>query len=61
VGRARGKRPDEDAVGWKMLSYIREIGWFGMDGIDEVPDGDRFRALVKTVMNLWIHKMLESP
>jgi hypothetical protein len=31
---------------------LREIGWDGMDWIDLVEDRDRWRALVKTVMNI---------
>jgi hypothetical protein len=31
---------------------LREIKWDGMDWIDLVQDGDRWRALVSTVMNL---------
>jgi hypothetical protein len=30
----------------------REIGWDGMDSIDLAQDGDQWRALVNTVMNL---------
>jgi hypothetical protein len=31
---------------------LREIGWDGMDWIDLAQDGDQWRALVNTVMNL---------
>jgi hypothetical protein len=31
---------------------LREIGWSGMDWIDVAKDGDQWRALVTTVMNL---------
>jgi hypothetical protein len=31
---------------------LREIGWDGMDLIDLAQDRDRWRALVKTLMNL---------
>jgi hypothetical protein len=31
---------------------LRGIGWDGMDWIDLVQDGDQWRALVNTVMNL---------
>jgi hypothetical protein len=37
---------------------LREIGWDGMDWIDQ--DRDQWRALVNTVMNLRAHKMLGS-
>jgi hypothetical protein len=30
---------------------LREIGWDGMDWIDQAQDRDRWRALVNTVMN----------
>jgi hypothetical protein len=31
---------------------LREMGWDGMDWIDLAQDGDPWRALVNTVMNL---------
>jgi hypothetical protein len=34
--------------------YLREIGWDGMDWIDLAQDRDQWRALVNTVMNLWV-------
>jgi hypothetical protein len=39
---------------------LREIGWGGMDWIDLAQDGDQWRALVNTVMNLRVLKMLGS-
>jgi hypothetical protein len=33
---------------------LREIGWGGMDWIDLVQVRDQWRALVNTVMNLWV-------
>jgi hypothetical protein len=33
---------------------LREIGWRGKDWIDLALDRDRWRALVNTVMNLWV-------
>jgi hypothetical protein len=33
---------------------LREIGWDGMDWIDLAQDRDQWRALVNTVMNLWV-------
>jgi hypothetical protein len=33
---------------------VREIGWAGMDWIDLAYDGDQWRALVSTALNLWI-------
>jgi hypothetical protein len=32
----------------------REIGWDGLDWIDLTQDRDQWRALVKTVVNLWV-------
>jgi hypothetical protein len=31
---------------------LREIGWYGMEWIDLARDGDQWRVLVNTVMNL---------
>jgi hypothetical protein len=31
---------------------LREIGWGGMDWIDVVQDGNQWKALANTVMNL---------
>jgi hypothetical protein len=31
---------------------LREIGWDGMDWINQAQDRDQWRALVNTVMNL---------
>jgi hypothetical protein len=33
---------------------LREIGWGGMDWIDLSQDRDQWRALVNTVMNVWV-------
>jgi hypothetical protein len=33
---------------------LREIGWGGMNWIDLVQDREQWRALVNTVMNLWV-------
>jgi hypothetical protein len=33
---------------------LREIGWDGVDWIDLAQDGDKWRALVNTVMNLGV-------
>jgi hypothetical protein len=33
---------------------LREIGWDDMDWIDLTQDRDQWRALVNTVMNLWV-------
>jgi hypothetical protein len=39
---------------------LKEIGWDGMDRIDLAQDGGQWKALVNTVMNLRVHKMLGS-
>jgi hypothetical protein len=39
---------------------LKEIGWDGVDWIDQVQDRDQWRALVNTVMNFGFHKMLGS-
>jgi hypothetical protein len=33
---------------------LREIKWGGMDWIDLAQNRDHWRALVNTVMNLWV-------
>jgi hypothetical protein len=33
---------------------LREIGWDGMDWLDLAQDRDNWRALVNTMMNLWV-------
>jgi hypothetical protein len=33
---------------------LREIGWGGMDWIYLAQDRDHWKALVNTVMNLWV-------
>jgi hypothetical protein len=35
---------------------LKEIGCDGMDWINLAEDRDQWRALVKTVMNLWVPK-----
>jgi hypothetical protein len=41
---------------WKddIKMDLREIGWGGVDWIDLAQDRDQWRALVNTVMNLWV-------
>jgi hypothetical protein len=33
---------------------LRKIGWGGMDWYYVAQNGDRWRAVVNTVMNLWV-------
>jgi hypothetical protein len=37
-----------------MKIDLREVGWGGMDWIDLAEDGDQWRALVNTVMDVWV-------
>jgi hypothetical protein len=38
-----------------MKKYERyEIGWDGVDWIDMAQDRNQWRALVNTVLNLWV-------
>jgi hypothetical protein len=39
---------------------LREIGWGGVDWIDLAQDRDRWRALVKAVMNLRVSQNLRN-
>jgi hypothetical protein len=55
VGKPEEKRPlGRPRYRWvdNIKMDLREIGWNGMDWIDLAQDRDRWRALVKTVMNL---------
>jgi hypothetical protein len=50
VNTRRPRRRWEDNI--KM--DLREVGWGGVDWINLAQDRDRWRALVNTVMNLWV-------
>jgi hypothetical protein len=55
VGKPERKRPlGRPRRRWvdNIKMYRRKIGWGGMDWIDLAQHRDRWRALVKTVMNL---------
>jgi hypothetical protein len=55
VGKQEGKRPlGRPRRRWvdNIKMDLRETGWDGMAWIDLVQDGDQWRALVNTVMNL---------
>jgi hypothetical protein len=57
VGKPEGNRPlGRPRRRWEdnINMDLREIGWSGMDWIDLAEDGDQWRALVNTVMNLWV-------
>jgi hypothetical protein len=62
VGKVEGKKPlGGPRHRWVNIvkMELREIGWGGTDWIDLSEGGDRWRVLVNTVMDLWVHKMLE--
>jgi hypothetical protein len=54
VGEPEGKRPLGRARRWKdnIKMDLKQIGWRGMNWIDLAQDRGKWRALVKTVMNL---------
>jgi hypothetical protein len=57
VGNPEGNRPlRRPRCMWmdNIKIDLREIGWDGMDWIDLTKDRDQWRALVNTVMNLWV-------
>jgi hypothetical protein len=57
MGKPEGRRSlGRPRRRWKenIKVDLREVGWRGMDWIDLVQDRDRWRALVNTVMNLWL-------
>jgi hypothetical protein len=51
----RSRRRWEDNI--KM--HLREIEWGGVDWIHLAQDRDEWRALVNTVMNLWVPYNIE--
>jgi hypothetical protein len=61
VGKPEGKRPlGRPRNRW--VDHIKlDLGEIGLDGVDWIglaEDRDQWRALVNTVMNLRVHKML---
>jgi hypothetical protein len=55
VGKPEGKRPlGRPRHRWEDRMGLREIGWGGTDRIDLAQDRGKWRALVYTVMNLWV-------
>jgi hypothetical protein len=57
VGKPEGKRPPgSPRCRWvdNIKMDLRETGWGGMEWIDLAQDRDQWRALVNTVMNLWV-------
>jgi hypothetical protein len=57
VGKSEGRiplgRPRRRCVDVVKMD-VREIGWGGMDWIALAKDRDQWRALLNTVMNLWV-------
>jgi hypothetical protein len=63
VGRPEGNRPLGRSSGrWvdNIKLDFREIGWDGMDWIDLAQEGDQWRALMITVMNLLVPQNAEK-
>jgi hypothetical protein len=57
VGKPEEKRPlGRPRCRWvdNIKMDLREVGWDDMDWIDLAQDRDRWRALMNTVMNLWV-------
>jgi hypothetical protein len=57
VGNPEGSRPlGRPRYRWvyNIKIDLREIGWDGGDWIELAQDRDQWRALVNTVMNLWV-------
>jgi hypothetical protein len=57
VGKPEGRRPlGRPRRRWvdNIKIDLREIGWYGVNWIDLAQDRDQWRALVNTVMNLWV-------
>jgi hypothetical protein len=57
VGKPEGRRPlGRPRRRWvdNIKIYLREIGYNGMDLIALAQDGDQWRALVNTIMNLLV-------
>jgi transposase len=57
VGKPEGKKPlGRPRCRWmdNIKMGLTEIGWSGMDWIDLTQDRGQWRALVNTVMNLWV-------
>jgi hypothetical protein len=57
VGKPEGRRPlGRPRQRWENNTkmYLRKVRWGGMDWIDLFQGRDRWRAVVNTVMNLWV-------
>jgi hypothetical protein len=57
VGRPEGRRSlGRPSHRWEdnIMMHLREIGFGDVDWIHLAQDRDRWRALVNTVINLWV-------
>jgi hypothetical protein len=57
VGKPEGKRPlGRPRRRWvdNIKMDLRETGWVDMDWIDLAQDRDQWRALLNTVINVWV-------
>jgi hypothetical protein len=57
VGKPEGKRPlRRPRHRWENIIRlnVREIGWVGVDWIHLAQDGNKWQALVNTVMNIQV-------
>jgi hypothetical protein len=56
--KERDNYKDLDIGKWIILKWILErqdgMGWYGLDWINLAQNRDQWRALVHTVMNLWV-------
>jgi hypothetical protein len=55
VGKPEGKRSLETLrCRWKgnVTTYLRDIGWMGVDWVRFTKDRDQWRALADTILNL---------
>jgi hypothetical protein len=55
--KPEGKRPIGRPKLWwvdNITMYLKEIEWDGVDWIYVAQDRDRWRAVVNTVMDLWV-------
>jgi hypothetical protein len=53
IQKERDHWEDQDVSGWTILKWILQR-YDGMGRIDLAQDRDQWRALVNTVMNLWV-------
>jgi hypothetical protein len=60
VGKLVGRPPGRPSHRWEdnIKMDLRHVGWEGIDWIDLAEDRDSWRAVVNTVMNFRLHKML---